>query len=249
MVLFHLNSTKCGNSSGVEHNLAKVGVASSNLVSRSIFLLIIFFVPLFGNSLVDELHKTIYAEFPSAKINSITIDSQDEVPANFSDFRLKEIILLGLRDDNGAFRAIYATPNQTSKSIFYKFQIDFKLPVLIATRDIGRDHILNLTDYEQKFVSLKDYDKQAIIDPSNHQLITKTKIKRGKILTNRQFKTLSDIKKGDKITAIIEDGALKVEIVVTALDDGNIGQIISVKNLNNQTLKAQVISKNQAIIK
>ena len=28
-----------GNSSGVEHNLAKVGVASSNLVSRSIFYL------------------------------------------------------------------------------------------------------------------------------------------------------------------------------------------------------------------
>ena len=27
----------CGNSSGVEHTLAKVGVASSNLVSRSIF--------------------------------------------------------------------------------------------------------------------------------------------------------------------------------------------------------------------
>ena len=27
---------RCGNSSGVEHNLAKVGVASSNLVSRSI---------------------------------------------------------------------------------------------------------------------------------------------------------------------------------------------------------------------
>ena len=37
MVSFHFNLTKCGNSSGVEHNLAKVGVASSNLVSRSIF--------------------------------------------------------------------------------------------------------------------------------------------------------------------------------------------------------------------
>ena len=31
-----------GNSSGVEHNLAKVGVASSNLVSRSIFFILIF---------------------------------------------------------------------------------------------------------------------------------------------------------------------------------------------------------------
>ena len=37
MIVFRLNFTKCGNSSGVEHNLAKVGVASSNLVSRSIF--------------------------------------------------------------------------------------------------------------------------------------------------------------------------------------------------------------------
>ena len=32
----HLWISVCGNSSVVEHNLAKVGVASSNLVSRSI---------------------------------------------------------------------------------------------------------------------------------------------------------------------------------------------------------------------
>ncbi|MCR8696437.1 flagella basal body P-ring formation protein FlgA, partial [Campylobacter sp. RM19073] len=70
-----------------------------------------------------------------------------------------------------------------------------------------------------------------------------------KILTNRHFKTLSDVRKGDKITAVINDGSLKVEIIVTALSDGNIGQIISVRNQNNQILKAQVINKNQAIIK
>ena len=249
MIIFRLNFTKCGNSSGVEHNLAKVGVASSNLVSRSIFLLLIFSIPLFSSSLIDELRKAIYDEFPSAKINSINIDNHHELPVNFDELKLKNIILLGLRDDSGTFRAVYTTPNSTNKSIFYKFKIDFKLPVLVATKDIGRDHILNLSDYKQKFVSLKDYDKQAIINPSNHQLITKSKIKRGKILTNRQFKTLSDIKKGDKISAIINDGALKVEILVTALSDGNIGEIISVRNQNNQTLKAQVISKNQAIIK
>ena len=114
---------------------------------------------------------------------------------------------------------------------------------------MNRDHILNLGDVEQKFVNLKDYDKQALSQLPKHQLITKSKITRGKILNNRQFKTLSDIKKGDKISAIINDGALKVEILVTALSDGNIGEIISVRNQNNQTLKAQVISKNQAIIK
>ena len=41
----------CGNSSVVEHNLAKVGVASSNLVSRSIFCLLLFFTSLFSQTL------------------------------------------------------------------------------------------------------------------------------------------------------------------------------------------------------
>ena len=42
---------RCGNSSGVEHNLAKVGVASSNLVSRSIGFKLGSFCP--GGGMVD----------------------------------------------------------------------------------------------------------------------------------------------------------------------------------------------------
>ena len=46
--------TSCGNSSGVEHNLAKVGVASSNLVSRSIFLTLLFALHLFSETFILE---------------------------------------------------------------------------------------------------------------------------------------------------------------------------------------------------
>ena len=38
---YAVHTKLCGNSSVVEHNLAKVGVASSNLVSRSNFKLVI----------------------------------------------------------------------------------------------------------------------------------------------------------------------------------------------------------------
>ena len=37
--MYNIQRIKCGNSSVVEHNLAKVGVASSSLVFRSIHLL------------------------------------------------------------------------------------------------------------------------------------------------------------------------------------------------------------------
>ncbi len=47
----------CGNSSVVEHDLAKVGVASSNLVSRSILILLLFFSSLFSNEvLIDKVY-------------------------------------------------------------------------------------------------------------------------------------------------------------------------------------------------
>ncbi len=51
MILLKLRLLIRGNSSGVEHNLAKVGVASSNLVSRSIFFTLFFPIFLFANSI------------------------------------------------------------------------------------------------------------------------------------------------------------------------------------------------------
>ena len=90
-------------------------------------------------------------------------------------------------------------------------------------------------------VSKKDYSKTLDVYGSD---ITFSEYSQGATLP-----CFSMTKGKAMLTAIIEDGSLKVEILVTALDDGNIGQIISVKNQNNQTLKAQVVGKNQAIIK
>ena len=50
----------CGNSSVVEHDLAKVGVASSNLVSRSILILLLFLSSLFSNEV--HIDKTYCVE-------------------------------------------------------------------------------------------------------------------------------------------------------------------------------------------
>ena len=54
--LLELRLLKCGNSSGVEHNLAKVGVASSNLVSRSIFFLFLSPFFLFAGVVLEPMY-------------------------------------------------------------------------------------------------------------------------------------------------------------------------------------------------
>ncbi len=254
MVKSRFQNDTSGNSSGVEHNLAKVGVASSNLVSRSIFILITIFIifshNLFALTLAESLKIKIKEDIPNATINSISIEKPSSLPQDFSSYKLKDIFILSIRSNDGNFRALYEMPNKLNKSIFFKFKIDANVNVLVAIKDIDRDHILNLSDYEQKSVSLKEYDKEALKEaPKNIKLITRTRIKRGKILTNRQFKTLSDIKKGDLINAVLKDGALNIEVLVTALEDGNVGDIIQVRNENNQVFKANVISKNRVLIR
>ncbi len=71
----------CGNSSAVEHDLAKVGVASSNLVSRSILLLLFFLTFLNASNnffikdsyCVDNLQKVTSSLFTKDKKNDFFI--------------------------------------------------------------------------------------------------------------------------------------------------------------------------------
>ncbi len=65
----------CGNSSVVEHNLAKVGVASSNLVSRSILFILLFISSLFSQPIyIDKSYcieeDTLKASFFGYKSNT-----------------------------------------------------------------------------------------------------------------------------------------------------------------------------------
>ena len=78
---------RCGNSSGVEHNLAKVGVASSNLVSRSTFLL--FFFPIFLFS--DITLQPMYC----VQKNSITL-------ADLGFYKSKDEEILNLNKNKAA---------------------------------------------------------------------------------------------------------------------------------------------------
>ena len=57
----------------VEHNLAMVGVASSTLVSRSIFLLIFLFSTAFSITLKEALSNELTTKIPNLTINNIEI--------------------------------------------------------------------------------------------------------------------------------------------------------------------------------
>ena len=81
----------CGNSSGVEHNLAKVGVASSNLVSRSIFFILIFLfsTKLFANEV--SIYPMYCIVNDQISLRTLGFDGEDNEILNLGGMRAAKI--------------------------------------------------------------------------------------------------------------------------------------------------------------
>ena len=81
----------CGNSSGVEHNLAKVGVASSNLVSRSIFFILIFLfsTKLFANEV--SIYPMYCIVNDQISLRTLGFDGEDNEILNLEGMRAAKI--------------------------------------------------------------------------------------------------------------------------------------------------------------
>ena len=57
------------------------------------------------------------------------------------------------------------------------------------------------------------------------------------------------IKKGERINAVLNDGALSIIVEVMALENGNLGETIKVKNNDKKVFSAQIVSKKQVMIR
>ncbi len=313
---------KCGNSSGVEHNLAKVGVASSNLVSRSTFFILLLFLPFkmlavdiypmycvdsqfitlktFGfdgenNEILDmkahralkidtqTLSKILTSNFKSfidksggnvafirnctnldslqegflktlsdlhqgISVKSLTIEPQNLLPQDFDSYKFKELVLNEAIKSSGVFRAVFEQSDFSTKSLFFKYSFDAKMPVFMALNSMQPKHVLSALDYTSSFVEFNKFNKNSLskIEP---RLIVKTPIKHGEILMDRYFLKDTLVKKGDTLNAIISEDGVNIIIKAKALENANLGEIINIRTKDNKTYKAMISSKKEVIIR
>lgn len=245
MLQSQLSSNKCGNSSVVERDLAMVDVASSTLVSRSIIIFFLCISQLFSLTLTDIIGTKIKERIQNIEIKNIEL-FQPNLPKDFSEFRLKDVEITSLNDNFGNVKAIYSTP-KNERNLFIKFKLNAKVGVYIAKNDISRDKLLSINDYEFTQIDFAKYEKDAISNVER-PLVARSNVKKGEILKNRQFRAQSDVKKGDQILVVVNDGILSAETLAIATQDGNIGQTIQLKS-GSQIIRATITSKNKAIMR
>lgn len=241
--LFDLQNTPV-NSEIIKKALSKNGIKFKDLSGGEVEFIV-------GCSFYQNLHtqflKEIYLKYGVLKLNSLNLTTQSPIPDEY--YEICDISITNIRASKGTFKAILSDFNGNKKVFFFRYKMDAKIGVFVASKDMKIRHILNLNDFSYKFVDLARYKLGAIMEIPSHKTLTKRQIKTGEILTKSHFAKLADVKKGTMINALFKDSSLSVNAEVTALQSGNIGDIIKVKTKDNKKLNAEIISNNRVLIR
>ncbi len=315
-------SRKCGSSSVVEHDLAKVGVAGSTPVSRSIVLpLFIFFfiisqlqaeivrlkshyfvdsdavtLPLFvpgesnvtlfqlkkGRSLwkipafkvkerlksagyvadppptsmitferafksaFPKLRKLIALRYerhyPTLKIGAVSIKPTGSGAADFN-FRPE----CTLRISRNSFRKKSGTfAVRCKKRVHYfRYTIEGTIMVYKANHQIKKDKIIDSKSIHAEYVPFEKLFAPPVTDFEKGRYIARLNISESKILTTANTEPLPAVLKNSAVRCIYKAGSVLIEFDATALQNGRIGDRITVKKSDGKIFRGRVVENSR----
>ena len=163
------------------------------------------------------------------------------------DMVLEKIIFSknNLLRHKGSFSA-YFTNQKRKKKVFFKFEIDAFVDVLKTTKDIKKNSILNYFNTTKQTIHFDKFSSKPLSKLDSVQL--KRYIKKNKIISENMVKNIPAIIKNQKVRAIFIDGAVNITIFATAMQDGDLGDKITIKTDDGKKYKALIINKDKLVI-
>ena len=187
--------------------------------------------------------------YPTLHIQSFDIKPLGRTPKNFSQYQIEKITIskASLKRSRGTISVLYTSPKKTKKR-FFKFTLDATLPVYISSQYIKKNHPIDAHYLRLEEVPFKNFSSLPIGEQHLYDYESKRSIKEGKILTVHDIRRILDMKRGELVNATIYDENVELNFKVKTMDEGNIGDIISVKRGLYKKLKARIVSKTSVDI-
>jgi len=132
--------------------------------------------------------------------------------------------------------------------LFIRYTIDATLKVFKASHNLNRGKILSYVDLKYKNEPFKRFTDLPLRTLGKTSLRLKKRLPKGKIVYQRDVETLPSVIKNKAVYVRFSNGNVHVEFQATSLQDGRIGDIISIQKKDKTRLKAKVIGRNQVEI-
>jgi len=189
---------------------------------------------------VKNLYKKKYREI---KISSVKI-----IPTHYLEQLPKRYTVVFNQRAQLSNKGVVYIKTDDNKKIFFNYHLNAVIVVLTARVNIQKDSELQSINTRKKSIILHKFRAMPLQSLHVGKYQAKHNIKANTVLTNRDVIRLYVIKRGTNISVTLKSEGINIFFSAKALQNGRVGDIISVKQRNGKVLKARVLGKNKAEI-
>ena len=121
-------------------------------------------------------------------------------------------------------------------------------PVVVSTKKIKRNHIIQWSDLTVKSFSGSKPVDSFILDPEEAVgKRVRRSIKKGAPVIRDQIEEAPVIKQGDQVIILVEGGGLKITSIGRAKEDGYLGRLVAVVNLDSRKTVYGVVEDHDRV--
>ncbi len=196
---------------------------------------------------LETFLKRRYKEFyPTLTVDSVTIEPTGSSAQNFSlkpecEVRLSQKVF---RKKRGTF-----TVKCNDKRYYFRYSLKGTISVYKANHQIKKDKIIDSKSVRPDKIEFDSFYAPPVVGDIYGRYIARQNIASGKVVTSANAEPLPAVLKNSRVKCFYKEGTVVIEFDALALQNGNIGDTVTVKKSDGKVLKGDVVGKEKVEIK
>lgn len=229
-------------SSDLIKKLKKLGI--DNLRSSSRYIKFQILSPIDTTIIETFLRNHYLHKYKNIKIKSITISTRGYIK------KLPKKYIVEIRDRSFLSQnGVVNTKEINNKKIFFNYNIDADIKVLKTKQKIKRGEKISLFNTKHTVMKFDKFKASPISELKKDTYQTKRQIKADKVLTTRDIETLNLVHKNSQVSVGLYDSGIYITFSAKALQNGKLGDIITIQKSDLKRLKVRVVGKKKVEIR
>ncbi len=191
------------------------------------------------NELEEEIKRFITSSYPLVRIKKIDLPSFSLSSTNYR---------IAIEPTTVSFAHIYLrvhiySPSKLLKTLRASVAIERYIKAAVAAKEIRKGTIITDGDIISKRVRVRNSAQRLVTPAEALGAVAKRDIRSGTPIKRYMIEPDYAVKRKRSVKIIYQRGAIHIELLGIALENGNVGDIIRVKNLSsNKVLRCKVLS-------
>lgn len=215
-----------------------------NFSAKSRYVKFIKKSPIDTSKIASSIKKYYLANYKNIDIKEIIVEPRGYLETLPQEYKVE------IRRQNYLSRSgVLNIKTVDNKKIYFNYRIVANIWIYITKKRIKKDTELSVINTQKKSILLDNFRSKPIEVLEANALQSKHHIKKNKIITSRDIETLNVVKKNSYVNVSLDSLNMSISFSAKALQDGKVGDTITIQKSDLKRLKVKVIGKNRVEIR